>query len=202
MAMFLAHHQDYGRCLEVYQRPGPPLMPPERGNKRLLQRRHLCWDQDDGLLADQRSGAAGRPLRLKLLAVRGHHRFVDELLGGLRADMPANGVLVLVGDPGRLARESGPAEGLIALSGASVATGAIDAAGERDVAPTVLHLMGLPVSDELEGRVLESALSPAFRSAHPVRRVSSYGSRPQGRLRESAFDREMLEELRSLGYIQ
>jgi hypothetical protein len=76
------------------------------------------------------------------------------------------------------------------------------AGGERDVAPTVLHLLGLPVSDELEGRVLEAALTPEFRAAHPVRRVASYGLRPPGRLRESAFDRDMLEELRSLGYIQ
>ena len=44
--------------------------------------------------------------------------------------------------------------------------------------------------------------SVLIRAAFPVRRVPSYGRRPQGRLRESAFDREMLEELRSLGYIQ
>jgi hypothetical protein len=160
----------------------------------------------DIVTMQQVGGAAARPdvasLAARMDAVQGHHRFVDELLGGLRADMPANGVLVLVGDPGRLARESGTAEGLIALSGSSMAAGSIDAASERDVAPTVLHLLGLPVSDELEGRVLESALSAEFRSSHPVRRVASYGLRPQGRLRESAFDREMLEELKSLGYIQ
>ena len=143
---------------------------------------------------------ASLPARMD--AVRGHHRFVDELLGGLRADLPANGVLLLVGDPGRLARQSGSAEGLIVLSGANIAAGAMAAGGERDVAPTVLHLLGMPVSDELEGSVLEAALSSAFRAAHPVRRVASYGRRPQGRLRESPFDREMLEELRSLGYIQ
>jgi hypothetical protein len=142
---------------------------------------------------------ASLPARMD--AVRGHHRFVDELLGGLRADLPSNGVLLLVGDPGRLARQSATAEGLLVLSGANVAAGAMAAGGERDIAPTVLHLLGLPVSDELEGRVLEAALSPAFRATHPVRRVASYGARPQGRLRESAFDREMLEELRSLGYI-
>jgi hypothetical protein len=141
-------------------------------------------------------------LTARMDAVRGHHRFVDELLGGLRADMPAGGVLLVVGDPGRLARQSGAAEGLIALAGPNIVPGPMEPAGERDVAPTVLHLLGLPVSDELEGRVLESALQPAFRSEYPVRRVPSYGRRPQERLRESAFDREMLEELRSLGYIQ
>ena len=72
----------------------------------------------------------------------------------------------------------------------------------RDVAPTVLHLAGLPKSDELLGTVLESALEPAFRDAHPVRTVAGYGRRLQARSAESAFDREMLEELKALGYIQ
>jgi type I phosphodiesterase/nucleotide pyrophosphatase len=158
----------------------------------------------DIVTMQQLGDAAGDVATLsgRMDAVRGHHRFIDELLGGLRADMPANGVLLLVGDPGRRARQTGSAEGLIVLSGAGIIPGTMAAGGERDVAPTVLHLLGTPVSDELEGRVLEAALSPAFRAAHPVRRVSSYGLRPQGRLRESAFDREMLEELRSLGYIQ
>jgi len=141
-------------------------------------------------------------LSARMDAVRNHHRFVDELLGTLRADMPANAVLVLLGDPGRVARQSGTAEGLIALSGKIIAPGPIPGGGARDVAPTVLHLLGMPVSEELEGSVIESAFDPAFRSRYPVRRVASYGVRPQGRLRESAFDREMLEELRSLGYIQ
>ena len=41
-----------------------------------------------------------------------------------------------------------------------------------------------------------------FRHAHPVRMVDSYGRRRAARPAESAFDREMLEELRSLGYIR
>jgi hypothetical protein len=66
----------------------------------------------------------------------------------------------------------------------------------------VLHLVGLPVSRELAGAVLEAALTPEFRRSHAVRRVASYGRRPgQGRS-ESVFDREMLEQLKSLGYLQ
>ena len=93
--------------------------------------------------------------------------------------MPAGGVLVLVGDPGRRARQADGAEGILALVGPGIVPGAMAAGGERDIAPTVLHLLGLPVSDELEGAVLEAALTPAFRAAHPVRRVASYGLRPQ-----------------------
>ena len=62
--------------------------------------------------------------------------------------------------------------------------------------------MGLPKSRELGGRVLDAALSASFRSAHPVREVESYGRRTHAGPRESGFDRQMLEELRSLGYIQ
>jgi hypothetical protein len=154
----------------------------------------------------QRLGAEDAPadvaaLAARMDAVRAHHRFIDARLGALRAAMTEDTVLVLVGDPGRLARRAEGSAGLIAIAGAVAATGAI-AAGERDVAPTVLHLLGMPVSDELEGRVIEDALAPAFRAAHPLRRVASYGPRAQGRPRESAFDREMLEELRALGYIQ
>ena len=122
-------------------------------------------------LGDAAAAADVASLAARMDAVRGHHRFIDELLGGLRADMPANGVLLVVGDPGRLARQSGTVEGLIALSGANIVAGSMAPGGERDIAPTVLHLLGMPVSNELEGSVLEAALSPAFRAAHPVRRV-------------------------------
>ena len=110
---------------------------------------------------------------------------------------------MLVGDPGRLARgATPPPEGTFLLVGGPARQADLGAVSSRDVAPTVLHLAGLPKSDELPGTVLESALEPAFRNAHPVRTVASYGRRPQGRSAESAFDRDMLEELKALGYIQ
>jgi arylsulfatase A-like enzyme len=75
-------------------------------------------------------------------------------------------------------------------------------ASERDVAPTVLHLLGLPTSRELDGHVLEASLSESFRRDHPVRTVDSYGRRPPSRPADSAFDQDVLEQLKSLGYIQ
>jgi hypothetical protein len=83
-----------------------------------------------------------------------------------------------------------------------VAPGELGAVSERDVAPTILHLAGLPTSRELTDSVLETALRPEFRATHPVRVVASLGRRRASRAAESAFDREVLEELRSLGYIQ
>jgi hypothetical protein len=139
----------------------------------------------------------------KLAAVRDQYRFVDGLIGEAVAQLGPKDVLVLVGDPGRLARGgTAAAEGLFALYGAAVAPGDLGAVSERDVAPTVLHLLGLPKSRELGGRVLESALSETFRRDQPVRLVDSYGRRPPSRSAQSDFDQDVLEQLKSLGYIQ
>jgi hypothetical protein len=142
-------------------------------------------------------------LDTKLAAVREQHRYVDGLIGEAVASRTDKDVVVLVGDPGRLARSgAAPGEGLLVLCGGPVAPGDLGTASERDVAPTVLHLLGLPKSRELDGQVLETALSEPFRRDHPVRLVDSYGRRPPSRAADSSFDRDVLEELKSLGYIQ
>ena len=58
------------------------------------------------------------------------------------------------------------------------------------------------MSRELSGRVLEEALAPEYRAAHPVRSVAGYGRRPRSGPAASSFDRDVIQELRSLGYIQ
>jgi hypothetical protein len=141
-------------------------------------------------------------LDARLAAVRAHYAFVDELIGRAADGLGPNDLLVVVADPGRLPRTGPvPPAGELLLAGTAVQAGDLGDVSERDVAPTVLHLLGLPRSREMDGRVLESALTPAFRTAHPVRTVDSYGARAAARPTESRFDEAMLEELRSLGYI-
>lgn len=147
-------------------------------------------------------GADLTTLDARLEAVRAHYAFVDGLIGEWTDSAQPGEVLVLIADPGRQARRSGSAEGLLAMAGGPVAAGDIGVVTERDVAPTVLHLLGIPRSAELDGRVLEEAFSPAFRAAQPVRHVASYGRRAPSAPARSDFDRAMLEELRSLGYIR
>ncbi len=142
-------------------------------------------------------------LDAKLAAVRAQYRFVDTLVAAEVADLGPRDVLVLVGDPGRLARGTAePAEGLLVLAGQAVAPVDLGSVSARDIAPTVLHLLGLPRSRELDGEVLEAALTDAFRRGHPLRTVDSYGRRPPSRPADSAFDQDVLEQLKSLGYIQ
>jgi hypothetical protein len=150
------------------------------------------------------SGGDVADLDARVEEVRAQHAFVDTLIGELLARRMPSDVAVIVGDPGRFARRTAEKpEGLLVLAGGPVIAGrTLGTAFERDIAPTVLHLLGVPVSREIEGRVLLAALAPEFAAKHPLREVASYGRRPPTRERGSDFDREMVEELRALGYIR
>jgi hypothetical protein len=135
----------------------------------------------------------------RLALIREYYRFVDRLIGELTVGAGPNETFVLVGDPGRLDRAD--ADGLVLLWGGPARHADVGTVSERDIAPTVLHLVGLPVSAELDGRVIEGALDEEFQRAHPIARVERYGRRPPSTA-ASGFDADMVEELRSLGYIQ
>jgi predicted AlkP superfamily phosphohydrolase/phosphomutase len=60
-------------------------------------------------------------------------------------------------------------DGIVGLYGPGVRPG-LDLAGARivDVAPTVLHLLGLPVQRDMDGRALDEALTEAYLASRPV----------------------------------
>jgi arylsulfatase A-like enzyme len=97
--------------------------------------------------------------------------------------------------------------GVLILSGQGIATSGARLASAHvlDVAPTILYLMGLPVSEEMLGKVLIDALAPGsppelprIASWDPVGQSRAAGEMPQ----DPAGDAERLERLRALGYIQ
>jgi arylsulfatase A-like enzyme len=73
-----------------------------------------------------------------------------------------------------------------------------------DIAPTVLHALGIAASRELAGRPLIDLFSAAFAARYPVREIDSYGRRavPAVGREGQPLDREMIERLRSLGYVR
>ena len=76
-----------------------------------------------------------------------------------------------------------------------------------DVAPTVLHLLGLPVPNALEGKVLVEALDPGWFAAHPTEKTSAYpvtprAERPEAASNPSPAEERIQQELRALGYIE
>ena len=93
--------------------------------------------------------------------------------------------------------------GMVALAGPAAASGATIVAGIEDVAPTALYLMGEQVPLDLEGRVLEEAVSPETLQQSPP----SYGEAGpvEVGLAESYSPGEAAEvegRLRDLGYLE
>jgi Type I phosphodiesterase / nucleotide pyrophosphatase len=68
-----------------------------------------------------------------------------------------------------------------------------------DIAPTILNLLGVPISRELPGTALPEWFAPA-----PDRYVATYGRpRAEGAPRAGKpLDQEMIDRLRSLGYVK
>lgn len=74
-----------------------------------------------------------------------------------------------------------------------------------DVAPTVLYSLGLPVPEEIQGRVPEEIYQEAFWRENPLRKTaaSTAVSQSQDAASMPAEDEEtVLERLRELGYIE
>ena len=74
----------------------------------------------------------------------------------------------------------------------------------RDVAPTLFYLVGLPLSEEIDGKLMADVIDPGFLAAHPPRYIPTFEAGPPtvGGSLNSTQDAEMLENLRALGYIE
>jgi hypothetical protein len=132
-------------------------------------------------------------------ALRDYYVFLDHLLSeSLHAG--SHELVIVVTEPGRVGTA---AEGLMGIIG-DVAGARTVAARQPDVMPTVLHVLGIPISRELAGAVSTELFTPDFLRRYPVRQVASYG-RPALNTRVTrgqALDSEMIDRLRSLGYVR
>ena len=92
--------------------------------------------------------------------------------------------------------------GILVLAGRPVQRGAaLDDPCLLDIAPTILHVLGFPMAQDLDGHVLQEALDPTWRADHPLQTVSSYGTVDNPIALPQEPSEELLEKLRSLGYI-
>jgi hypothetical protein len=107
--------------------------------------------------------------------------------------------ILLIADPGRSAEPD--EEGFVAaLGGGAVPACVGPPVGDQDIAPIALRLAGLPVSREMQGRAPERCFEGAAPSAPAL---ATWGRR--GRPAETAasdYDPEMVERLKSLGYLR
>ncbi|HXV76231.1 MAG TPA: tetratricopeptide repeat protein, partial [Candidatus Polarisedimenticolaceae bacterium] len=154
-------------------------------------------------------------------AVERAYAYQDRLLGELlQAAAPETTVIVLadhgfLNGPDRPPGETADVEdkpgrwhrrfGAFVAAGPPIEPGRLAPVSLLDVAPTTLYLAGLPVPNDMDGRVLDELIRPEFRDRFPVTRIATYEIPPRATGVEHAAvspaEREMIESLRSLGYI-
>jgi hypothetical protein len=125
-------------------------------------------------------------------------RWLDGLLGRIFPPQPGQQI-VLVADPGRGA---GPeSEGFVVVSGPDARSACVGPTRtELDVAPLALALLGFPLGADMPGGLPGACLAPRI-ARTPA--VESYGRRAPGEEPPpSEYDPEMVERLRSLGYLR
>jgi predicted AlkP superfamily phosphohydrolase/phosphomutase len=138
--------------------------------------------------------------------------YSDRILGEFLQRADQNTHFIVISDHGFKFEEgryghsnmNEPPDGIIILSGPSFRKNhKIEGATLLDIAPTLLYLQGVPVGRDMDGKILAKAFTQEFLKKNQPRLISSHdsGERKKGQAKESEMDEEILEDLKTLGYI-
>jgi|GEM_PF-2919891 len=142
-----------------------------------------------------------------------YYKWVDSRIGELLSHADDKTVIVVISDHGTEAgwrdmhysgdHIHGP-PGIIILKGGPIKKGAaITCARVEDVAPTLLYLLGYPIGDDMDGKVVTGAISSDFLAAHPVQHLPTLdcGFQWGGTVGGTTYDRNLMEKLKAIGYL-
>lgn len=149
--------------------------------------------------------------------------YQDELLGELLRAAVSDTMVIVLSDHGFINGPDRPEDqtadiegqpshwhrpyGLLILAGPPIVAGKLDTVSVLDIAPTVLRLAGLPIAEDMDGRVVDEAIRPEFRERFPQTNIATYETTPLRLdavpMSESmaAVEAEVMENLRALGYV-
>ena len=73
-----------------------------------------------------------------------------------------------------------------------------------DVTPTILYLQGLPLGEDMDGKVIEEAIIGGYLTANKAEFIPSHDTNRKARKRrlDKGMSEKLREELKSLGYIR
>jgi len=95
-------------------------------------------------------------------------------------------------------------DGMLIMNGPGIQQGGqVEGAVIYDIAPTILHSMGLPVPSDMDGQLLEDAFDDGYMEAFPLELVepSMVGEATTGIDYTEEGEKEILERLQGLGYL-
>ncbi len=168
----------------------------------------------------RRTGISERDFGLYRHVMEGAYRYHDMMLGVLLQLAGDEATVILMSDhgfhpdhlrPAGLPNEpAGPAAehrqyGIFVMKGPGIARGTrLTGASLLDVTPTILHCMGLPVGEDMDGRVLQDV----FETPAEAERIASWdavdgehGMHPADRRMEPGDATAAIHQLVDLGYI-
>lgn len=146
----------------------------------------------------------------------------DEVLGQLMAAMSPDTNITILSDHGfligdeRLKEEKFTTVGLahhwhhapafLAMAGPDIRKGGkVIKSRIHDITPTLLALLGLPIEDYIEGKVISDAIEPAFLQKFPIKRIKTKKKERDAEENSIAsagnIDPQIKEHLQALGYI-
>ncbi|MGQ0722075.1 MAG: alkaline phosphatase family protein [Candidatus Eiseniibacteriota bacterium] len=164
---------------------------------------HVTWKYRD-LPPDAAASARGQRLRS---VVDSYNAFCDGLLERTLQHADSATVVIALSDHGwedtQWAHARKPDGFFVMAGGPVIASRERAAVSVYDVAPTVLALLGIPVPEDMDGRVARELVDPAFWERFPIRTVPSYEAPREARAtaENAAADEQILEQLRALGYV-
>jgi predicted AlkP superfamily phosphohydrolase/phosphomutase len=141
------------------------------------------------------------------------YSYLDRVVGRIMEKSSPDTTFILVSDHGFNFSSKGyghyetpkMANGIVLIKGPGIKAGhRLEQASIYDITPTILYLFDLPVGEDMDGRVLLDAFQEDYKENRQVRFISTYGSPlEQAKAKKPrALDKEVLEDLRSLGYIK
>jgi predicted AlkP superfamily phosphohydrolase/phosphomutase len=142
--------------------------------------------------------------------MRFNYRWVDAQVGRLLELADEKTTVIVCSDHGFIGGGGGGVrdhrvEGVLILAGPHVARGEISGATVYDVTPTVLALFGLPRAQDMRGKVLWEVFDGFLKPEMFTKTLPTYesGSSAGGEASiPSPVDQELMERLRSLGYLK
>lgn len=91
--------------------------------------------------------------------------------------------------------------GILLMKGPGIKRGEkLNEASVLDITPTVLYIAGLPVAEDMDGKVILDAFTPKFQKSREVKTIKTYESGERAVV-EEGMTPELEEHLRGLGYL-
>jgi len=136
---------------------------------------------------------------------KNYYFYMDIVLGQYLKMLRKNTILIVVSDHG-LREGEHTDDGVFMVAGPMIRknTRLEEHINLTDICPTLLYLIGYPVSTEMDGRVYTGAIEEDFLLKNEIRFIRSYGQKEavENIPKKSQFDDEIIQRLKSLGYIK